>query len=273
MSAAATPGVGRATALHALGKCSGVAAMAHEAIYDVVLGILDKIRVGLVLDVPAGEGALAARMIARGIEVKCCDLYPEIFELSGTEIRRGDLSERLEYKDESFDTVVCVEGLEHTENPQQAIREFARLLKPGGHLIISVPNVLNIEERLKWLLFGYTSHFKPLSTDFLRKELGEFSDRPEVVLHINPIGYAELRYTLERYGFRIEGTYRDAPKAHLWLYWPITAIIRVLLACTPAQKRRERWADELQSDEVLMGGNTLIVLAEKPVKVKAATDS
>ncbi len=241
----------------------GGAAMAHEAIYNTVLGILGNINVGRVLDVPAGEGALAARMTALGIEVQCCDLYPELFKLSGTEIRRGDLAVRLEYDDESFDTVICVEGLEHTENPLQAIRELARLLKPGGHLIISVPNILNIEERVKWLLFGYTSHFKPLSADFLRKGLIGFAEHPEVVLHINPIGYSELRYALEKSGFRIQSTYRDKPKARLWLYWPIVGFIRLIARFTPRQRRKERWTDEIQSDEVLLGGNTLVFLAKK----------
>lgn len=244
---------------------SGITAMAHEAIYDTVLEILSKIDVGLVLDVPAGEGALAERMIAAGFDVKCCDLYPELFRLPGAEIRSGDLAGRIEYDDKSFNTIVCVEGLEHTENPQQAIREFSRLLKPNGHLIVSVPNILNIEERLKWVLFGYTSHFKPLSSEFLKKELVKFGEQPEVVLHINPIGYSELRYTLEKYGFSVTKIYRDQTKTNLWLYWPIVVFIRLLNKFTPSKKRQERWADELQSDELLMGGNTLIVHAQKVV--------
>ena len=79
------------------------------------------------------------------------------------DIHPGNLDSELPFGDRSFDYVTCLEGLEHIENPQQAMREFARVLKPGGHLIVSVPNILNIEERLKWLLHGYTSHFKPIS--------------------------------------------------------------------------------------------------------------
>ena len=60
----------------------------------------------------------------------------------------------LPYDDSSFDYITCIEGLEHIENPQQAIREFSRPLKPGGHLIASIPNILNIEERFKWLFMA-----------------------------------------------------------------------------------------------------------------------
>lgn len=200
-------------------------------------------------------------MIGAGFVVRCCDLYTEIFRLPGVDVRRGDLSGRLPFDDAEFDYVVCAEGLEHIENPQQAAREFKRLLKPRGQVVVSVPNILNIEERLKWLIYGYTSHFKPITREQVSTMQGELKEMREIALHINPISYAELRYTLEENGFEILGIYRDKPKAHLWLYWPIVVLIRLINRLTPARKRRERWADELQSDEILLGGNTLIVHA------------
>jgi SAM-dependent methyltransferase len=235
--------------------------MAHEAIYDRVLKVLQDVETGKLLDVPAGEGALAARLVGVGFEVHCCDLYPEIFRLAGVEIRKGDLGGSLPYADASFDYLTCIEGLEHIENPQQAVREFARLLKPGGQLITSVPNILNIEERLKWLFYGYTSHFKPLTSDHVEGIRREFGGRTEIALHLNPIGYSELRYTLEKYGFVVQAIYRDKPKSRLWLYWPIVALIRLVAFFTPERKRRERWTDELISNEILLGGNTLILHA------------
>jgi SAM-dependent methyltransferase len=241
--------------------------LAHEAIHETVARVLGApTGRGLLLDVPAGEGALAARLLRAGFDVRCCDLYPEIFRLRGVEIKGGDLSGTLPYADETFDFITCVEGLEHIENPQQAIREFSRLLRAGGELVVTVPNILNIEERMKWLLHGYTSHFKPISREALARVRQEMGAMEEIALHINPISYAELRYTLEKYGFEIRRLYRDKPKAHLWLYWPLVALIRLLARFTSAEKRRERWSAELQSDEILLGGNTLIVHAVKHSK-------
>jgi len=236
-------------------------ALAHEAIHDTVVGILADQPRGVLLDVPAGEGALAARLIEAGFDVRCCDLYPEIFRLDGVDVHRGNLDAELPFGDQSFEYVTCLEGLEHIENPQQAMREFARVLKPGGHLIVSVPNILNIEERLKWLLYGYTSHFKPISRAAVERLHAEYDDRVEIAAHINPIGYSELRHILEKNGFEIVKLLRDKPKGKTWLYWPIVAMIRLVSNLTPEQKRSERWTMELASNEVLLGGNTLIVHA------------
>lgn len=237
--------------------------IARPEIHETVARILSPLPRGPLLDVPAGEGALSARLAADGFQVRACDLYPEIFVAQGIEVQRGNLSEILPYGEREFQYVTCLEGLEHIENPHQAVREFARVLAPGGHLVISVPNIMNIEERVKWLLNGYTSHFKPISQEHLRMRRAQWGAKEEVVLHINPIAYTELRYILEKYGFDLRGTYRDKPKPHLWLYWPLAAAIRFFSRITPAAKQRERWTNELSSNEVLLGGNTLVLHAVK----------
>jgi SAM-dependent methyltransferase len=242
--------------------------IARPEIHETVARILDPFPRGKLLDVPAGEGALSQRLSAAGFDVQACDLYPELFRVQEIVIRQGDLSGILPYADGEFNYITCLEGLEHIENPHQAVREFARLLAPGGHLVISVPNILNIEERIKWLLNGYTSHFKPISQEHLRMRREKWSGMEEVALHINPIAYTELRYILEKYGFDVLGTFRDKPKPNIWLYWPIVAAIRLFARLTPERKRRERWTTELASDPVLLGGNTLVLHA---VKSPAAT--
>lgn len=240
-------------------------ALAHEAIHETVEKILSAQPGGRLLDVPAGEGALAQRLVRHGFDVRCCDLYPQIFKLDSVAVSGGNLDERLPYEDHTFEYVVCVEGLEHIENPANAIREFARLLTPGGRLIVSVPNIMNIEERLKWLLNGYTSHFKPLSTDALAEISREFGGMEEIALHVNPIGYSEVRYLLEKNGFTLVAVHRDKAKRNGWLYFPLTALIRIANRFVPARKRTARWADELNSPEVLGGGNTLIFEAVRQI--------
>ncbi len=239
------------------------AAIAHVAIHETVERMLSSRDNGRLLDVPTGEGALAKRLLALGIDVTCADLYPEIFKLAGFTADKADLDGQLPYEDGVFDTAVCIEGLEHVENPANAIREFARIIRPGGTLIISVPNILNIEERLKWLFTGYTSHFKPLSADVLSEIRSEFAGIEEVALHVNPIGYSEVRYLLEKSGFELIRVLPDASKSRLWVFRPIVWAIHLASRFTSTSKRRARWTDELNSDEVLLGGNTLIFEARR----------
>jgi ubiquinone/menaquinone biosynthesis C-methylase UbiE len=44
------------------------------------------------------------------------------------------------YPDHNFDLVTCTETLEHLERPKEALQEMFRILKPGGHLVVTVPD-------------------------------------------------------------------------------------------------------------------------------------
>jgi SAM-dependent methyltransferase len=239
------------------------AAMAHIEIYEAVAEALADSPRGDLLDVPAGEGALAKRLIDSGFRVTCADLYPQIFKLADVEVAAADLDAKLPFDSDSFDIVVCIEGLEHIENPANAIREFSRLTRSGGELVVSVPNIMNIEERLKWLFSGYTSHFKPLSQPARERVAKEFPNMDEIALHVNPIGYSELRYLLETNGYTIERMLIDKPKRNSWSFLPLVGLIRLVALFSSAERKKERWTEELNSDEVLLGGNTLIAKARK----------
>lgn len=54
------------------------------------------------------------------------------------EFRRGDIAS-LPYQDESLDLVIASEVIEHMPEPEQVIREIARVLRPGGKLILTMP--------------------------------------------------------------------------------------------------------------------------------------
>lgn len=237
--------------------------MAHEAIYASVLKVLGSLPRRRILDLPAGRGSLAVRLAELGHDVVCGDLYPEIFAFEGIDVVQANMDARLPFDDKEFDIAVCVEGLEHVENPANAIREFARVIDTGGRLIISVPNIMNIEERLKWLLNGYTSHFKPV-TDSHVEEMGKITDgRNEIGLHINPLGYAEVRYLLESAGFSVIDVHTDAQKGGSIAFAPLVWAIRGIGRLSSASRRSERWTDEMNSPNVLNGGNTLIFEARK----------
>jgi 2-polyprenyl-3-methyl-5-hydroxy-6-metoxy-1,4-benzoquinol methylase len=50
--------------------------------------------------------------------------------------------EAIAHKDETFDTVISCETVEHVLNPSKAVKELARVLKPGGRLYLTTPNYM-----------------------------------------------------------------------------------------------------------------------------------
>jgi SAM-dependent methyltransferase len=95
-----------------------------------------------VLDVACGPGRIAAAAAARGAVPVGLDAavgmvavaracYPEI------EFQRGD-AERLPFADASFDVVLAGFVINHLPRPERALAEFARVLRPGGRVAVTV---------------------------------------------------------------------------------------------------------------------------------------
>ena len=76
------------------------------------------------------------------------------------EVVEGDAF-HLPFADASFDAVVCIRVIHHFEDPRPAIREMARVLKPGGTLVLECGNKRNLKAiGLYWLRRRKTSPFK-----------------------------------------------------------------------------------------------------------------
>jgi 2-polyprenyl-3-methyl-5-hydroxy-6-metoxy-1,4-benzoquinol methylase len=128
----------------------------HEYAVDLVKAALPE--GGRVLEVGAGCGALALRLRDAGFDVVPTDLDPP-----HDWIHRLDL-DNPEWSDETrgpFDMVVCVETLEHVENPRQVLRSIRSLLRVGDRLLVSTPNVTHPHSRLKMFLRGAPLYFGP----------------------------------------------------------------------------------------------------------------
>jgi len=112
------------------GQADGAIAMTGRFLHEKVLKITALLPKGRVLDIPCGQGALAKRLKVQGFETFCGDLDPEWYRIEGGHFHQVNLNGILPYKDQSFDCVTCVEGIEHLENPHLLIREIGRVLKP-----------------------------------------------------------------------------------------------------------------------------------------------
>jgi 2-polyprenyl-3-methyl-5-hydroxy-6-metoxy-1,4-benzoquinol methylase len=144
---------------------------------------------GRLLDAGAGDGKLSRSLARLGYDVKACDILPTSAFKGGVPYKRADLNHEWPYEDGSFDTVVCVEVIEHVESPWHVLREARRVLKKGGRLILTTPNILNVFSRLSFLVRGTFFVFGP----------GEFRKGD----HINPVSWHELKIILDDLGFSI----------------------------------------------------------------------
>ncbi len=115
-----------------------------------------------ILDVGAGHGAFTKRLYDEGFNVSACDMTPENFYFDAIECRKADITRELPYEDQSFDVVLLIEVMEHIHDHQTLFSECHRILKKGGFMFFSTPNILNLKSRMRFLYTGFFDAFKPL---------------------------------------------------------------------------------------------------------------
>lgn len=109
---------------------------------EPVIGeILDGIPAGDALDAACGTGRMAALLAPRGHRVVGVDSSPDMLARARARVPEGDFRpgtlQRLPVADDSVDLVVCSLALTHVRDLGPVMEQFARVLRPGGHLVIS----------------------------------------------------------------------------------------------------------------------------------------
>ncbi|QCX00729.1 class I SAM-dependent methyltransferase [Aggregatimonas sangjinii] len=119
----------------------------HNAYYDRpnTLRLIPVIKGKHILDAACGPGKYAEILLGQGAMVTGFDISPKMIALANErnngrgEFYVHDLSQpMITLKDESFDTVVCALAMHYLEDWNPTLREFARVLKPNGSLVLSI---------------------------------------------------------------------------------------------------------------------------------------
>jgi len=108
-----------------------------------------------VLDVGCSDGQVMELLKKQGFEVKGVDIATEALnkaELKGLNVVYG-VAQNLPFGNETFDTVFCSHVIEHLIDFDVALKEFYRVLKPNGRVIILTENLNSLKERILFL-FG-----------------------------------------------------------------------------------------------------------------------
>lgn len=233
---------------------------------------------GYCLDLPCGGGVNLKGIKNAGFEPIAVDLYPE--EAAGDEVRsiKASFTRPLPFKDESFAAVLCSEGIEHCSTQLQLLREFGRVLKPNGTLILTTPNILNLRARLSYMLTGHYSFKRDPISEVIQKR-SEMESGDIYIGHVCLVTYFALRFMLKLAGFsRIAVTTAKYSLSAVCLapfLWLPARLVEARLLRKTLQKTYPQICAEIISHTMsadMLFGKKLIICADKENTNEAGKD-
>ena len=232
------------------------------------------------LDIPSGQGPVLTGARDAGYDVVEVDLFPRE-EMRGVV---ADACAPLPFADESFDWVLSMEGIEHFENQTGFVRECARVLKPGGTLILTTPNILHLNARFSSFFTGQ----RLLKGGFVN-EVTPLRDRSGDRLyhgHAFLVDAFRLRYIMRIVGLELKEVHGTSVSASSIFLAPFLPLIWGLSRYSTWSARRrlmkarrktpgpavERQLEGLATSAEILFKKKLIYVAQKPADGAPLTD-
>ncbi len=230
---------------------------------------------GRILDFPAGDGNQSRELAAMGYRPVSADLFAPARSPGGFDYVLADANRIFPFQSESFDYVLSREGIEHLEYQAQFIRECARVLKPGGKLVLTTPNVLHLHSRLSYLLSGQRILARGVINEIQTPRF--MGDGKVYHGHAFLIDYFRLRYLLKLSGFERIAVFTDRFSPSSIALAPLVPILYGAFALSVRRSiRKDRAKGKLHSygsvfkeiaghifSAALLFGKRLVVVATK----------
>lgn len=189
-------------------------------IKNFLINIKNDLKNKIILDIPAGDGATTEILVEIGAKVEAYDLFPEYFMLKDFECKRADIIDKIPVTDNYADMLICQEGIEHFSDQLKVFKEFNRVLKQKGELIITTPSQSNLASKFNYLLFeSETSKLMP-PNEIDDIWMADKNLTSEIYYgHIFLVGLQKLRIIGKLTGFKIkEIKYVRLSKGSLFLF-------------------------------------------------------
>ena len=160
-----------------------------------------------ILDVAAGTGASSAALAKGGAEVVACDLSEGMIEVGRErhpelEFVHGNAMD-LDFEDGSFDAVTISWGLRNIPDPQLALREMARVVRPRGRLVVlefSTPpsrffrGLYNVYQSTVMPAIARLASTNDGAYDYLVESIHDWPAQEELGRMIAANGWSEVEY-------------------------------------------------------------------------------
>ena len=186
----------------------------------------DRFKNKKVIDFPAGNGVTSRIIKEFGADPYPFDLFPEYFNIDGLTCNRANINEGIPVDDKFGDMLICQEGIEHFSDQLLAFKNFNRVLKKGGNLLITTPNYSNLKAKLSYLSgeserFGSMMAPNELDSVWMSKQ----DITSEVYYgHIFLVGIQKLRVLGRLSGFKIKKVHFTRMKSTsfflLFIFYP-----------------------------------------------------
>lgn len=219
-----------------------------------LIRILNDLKPGKLLDAGSGGDSVGRILKDRGFDVVSLDLYGEPYLKD--RFVRADMNKSLPFKYGVFDYIIGSETLQYLENHAQVFREFQRILKIGGGVYLTIPNMLHVSSRLYFFQNGYFSHFQPIRTINPNKEWDK--------LPYHPISFVEIQELSKRNRLNIEFIKTSSIKggALIFILYFILKVLYFSRLFFQKDILRKNLLKNLLSKELLLGDHLIIKLVK-----------
>jgi len=176
-----------------------------------------------ILDIGCGEGYMLRKLSGKFKELYGLDISPsrlqeaeakmkEFYPSEGSKFRfiEGNADDPLPFQDNFFDAIICMAVMEHVYDVFSLVKEMYRVLKPGGYVVVEVPNIAYFKNRLALLL----GRLPVTSSPFNWQEVGWDGG------HIHYFTIKKFCWLFGSQGFRIEEKTGSGFLAKFRNWWP-----------------------------------------------------